>query len=216
MHKHFSLSVLLLSLCLGCGKGGGPPDLVGPAEDLPGTRVSFRVPTCMTLLPDGTDAKRAKPLIPFQIPGMQQRTYEGFVKDGVGSEIPFYCHVLVVATPKAPGQDVSSQLRSAMSKIPGNAPALTDFLAVSPEGKESKWQMMRLPAATNEFYCKDKAGKETYKPLNAIGEMYLHEEAGFSVMIAWRLPEYIEKNVGNVGLAELAKATAGGVTVRPQ
>ena len=113
-------------------------------------------------------------------------------------------------------------MKNAMAKMPGvEAPKFVDFQATSPEGKESKWQMMRLPAAPQEFYCKDKAGQETYKPLNAIGEMYLHEEAGFSIMIAWRLPEYIEKNVGNtpennVGLAQLAKLTAGAVSVKPQ
>jgi hypothetical protein len=35
-------------------------------------------------------------------------------------------------------------------------------------------------------------------------------------MILWRLPASIEKNVGDIGLADLAKQTAGGVSIKPQ
>ena len=43
------------------------------------------------------------------------------------------------------------------------------------------------------------------------------DESGYSVAIAYRLPTgEIEKNVGEVGLSELGKATAAGVTFRPK
>ena len=79
MHKHFLASVVLLSFCLGCGtgeyesrigghRGGGgggggaaAADPLGPAEDLPGTRVSIRVPPCVTLVPEGTDPEAVPP-----------------------------------------------------------------------------------------------------------------------------------------------------------
>jgi hypothetical protein len=52
--------------------------------------------------------------------------------------------------------------------------------------------------------------------MDCVGELYLREDAGFFVMIAWRVPSNIEKNVGDIGLAELAKLTAGAVSVKPQ
>jgi hypothetical protein len=52
--------------------------------------------------------------------------------------------------------------------------------------------------------------------MDAIGEGYAREEAGCVIMIAWRVPSHLEKNIGDVGLADLAKAVAGGVSVKPQ
>lgn len=226
MHRHFLLSVLLLSLCLGCGtgeyesrigqhKGGAAaPDLLGPAEELPGTRVSIRVPRCMALLPQGTDPKPA-PGIPFPMPGVQLRIYEGFVKDSDGGQIPFYCTLFTMETPKTPGGNLLNQMKTTMAKVSGQEPQFVDFQATSPEGKESKWQMGRA-TDKDSFYYKGKDGKDSLRPMDAIGEMYLREEAGYSIIVGWRVPANIEKNVGDVGLAELAKATAGGVSVRPQ
>jgi hypothetical protein len=229
MHKHFLASVFLLSLCLGCGTGeyesrigghhgggGGAagPDLLGPAEDWSGTRVSVRVPHCMAILPPGADPKRARN-IPTPLPTMQQRVYEGFVTDRDGGKTPFYWHILVMDVPKAPGVSVADQLKKAMAKDPANAPKFADFQAVNSEGKETKWQMAHS-SDKGDFYYKDKNGVETLRPMDEAEEMYVHEDAGYFVFIAWRVPSNIEQNIGDVGLAELAKAVAGGVTVKPQ
>ncbi len=130
MHKHFLPSVLLLSLCLGCGtgeyesrigqhsSGSAAADLLGPAEELPGTRVSFHAPSRMTLLPAGTDPKRTQ-LPPMQLPGVQQRVYEGFVKDTAGGQTPFYCLIMSMQLPKGPGVNVTEGIKNAMTKTPG-------------------------------------------------------------------------------------------------
>jgi len=226
MHKRFLLNILLLGLCLGCGTGeyesrigqhrvgstASAPDLLGPAEDLPGTRVSIHAPRCMTLLPQEAEPKRSKS---FPLPGAQQRIYEGFVKDSEGGEIPFYCYIIAMEIPKVPGLNLMSQMQTAMTKAPGNAPQFVEVQVTSPEGKESKWQMAHGPDK-DEFYYKGKDGKETLRPMDAVDEAYLREEAGYIVMVLWRLPSHIEQNVGDVGLVQLAKATAGGVSVRPQ
>ena len=227
MHKHFLLSVLLLSLCLGCGTGeyesrigqhkGGAAggDLLGPADELVGTRISIRAPACMTLLPPGTDPKRAKG-IPMALPGVQQRTYEGFVEDTDGGKTPFYFHVITMEVPKAPGVNIMEQTKTMMSKVPGHAPPqFAEFQATSPDGKESKWQMAHL-SDKDEFYYKGKDGKDLLRSMPDVEEMYLREDAGYFIMIGWRVPSNIEQNVGGVGLAELAKAAAGGVSVKPQ
>jgi hypothetical protein len=223
MHKHFLLSVLLLSLCLGCGTGeyesrigkhgGGSTaaaNLLGPAEEIPGTRVSFRPPLGMKLLPKNTDPRRA---VPFS-PGM--RIYEGFVKDSTGGEIPFYCYFGADKTSKAPGQDVTTLWNAVLKAARGQAKPLTDITVTGADGKEDTWQMGRVIGHNQETYYRDKSGSGTYRPMDIALEFYVHEQAGFTAVITWRVPTNIEKNVGDVGLAELAKAVAGGVTVRPK
>jgi hypothetical protein len=227
MHKYILASAVLLSLCLGCGTGeyqshigqsrGGAAggDLLGPAEDMAGTRVSIRAPRCVTLLPQGTDPKRAK-TIPIPLPGIQQRTYEGFVEDTDGGKTPFYFHVMTMEVPKAPGMNFMDQMKAGMSKVPGAAaPQFTEFQATGPDGKECKWQTARK-SDKDDFYYKGKDGKDSLRSMPDVEEMYMREDAGYLIMIAWRIPANIEQNVGGVGLAELAKAAAGGVSVKPQ
>jgi hypothetical protein len=151
------------------------------------------------------------------MPGLQQKTYEGFVPDAAEGSIPFYCHVAAIETSKVPGQNLASFVQGALGKLqPGAAPQWVDVQAASPEGKESKWQTMHLSLPQEEFYYREKGGKESFRSMPCVLEAYIHEEAGFSVVIIVRAPSSIEQNVGNVGLAELAKAAAGGVSVRPQ
>ena len=168
----------------------------------------------MTLLPQGADPKRTK-VESVSLPGAQVRTYEGFVKDSAGGEIPFYCHIVAMETSKAPGVNLLDKMKEGMAKEVGHGSQFVEFHATGPEGKESKWQMIHAPDK-DDYYYKGKDGKEALRPMDAIGEMYLREEAGYFILIGWRVPANIEKNVGEVGLAELAKAVAGGVTVRPQ
>jgi hypothetical protein len=220
MNKCFLLNGVLLCLCLGCGpseyqtrmaqrKASSASEALGPAEELTGTRVSICAPRCMTLLPQGTDPKRSK-TIPIPIPGAQQRIYEGFVKDSAGGEMPFYCCIIALEVPKVPGASPMSQMQATMGQV-----QFSEFQAASPEGKESKWQMAR-ELNKDEFYYKGKDGKDTLQPMDAVAEGYFHEEAGFFVMVMWRLPTSIEKNIGGVGLAELAKQTVGAVSFKPQ
>ena len=226
MHKHFLSIVFLLSLCLGCGTGeyesrigqhhgggaaAGGADLLGPAEDVAGTRVSIRAPLGMTLLPQGADPKRTKvPAVAF--PGVQLRNYEGFVKDSGGGDIPFYCHILVAKTPAGTSFD---KVKTEMAKGFGHGAQLTDFPVASPEGKETKWQMVHA-ASKDEFFYKSKDGKEAPQSMDDVEEGYVCEMGGYAILVGWRVPSSIVQNVGNVGLAELAKATVGAVSVKPQ
>ena len=65
----------------------------------------------MTLLAQGTDAKRAK-AIPFPRPGAEQRIYEGFVKDSAGGDIPFYCNIIAAATAQVPGMNLTDLMKA--------------------------------------------------------------------------------------------------------
>jgi hypothetical protein len=153
-------------------------------------------------------------VVPFPMPGAQQRIYEGFVKDSTGGDIPFYCNIITAEMPKVPGMNLTDLMKSSAAKMPGN-PQFTDFQVTGSDGKESKWQMTRQ-TQKDDFYYKDKDGKDSLRSMDAVGEIYFRDEAGAFVMIFWRAPASIEQNVGPAGLADLAKQTAGGVSVKPQ
>jgi hypothetical protein len=118
-------------------------------------------------------------------------------------------------TSKAPGVNFLDKMKEGMAKEFGHGSQFVEFQATSPEGKESKWQTIHAPSK-EEYYYKSKDGKESLRQMDDIEEAYLREEAGYFILVGWRVPSNIEKNVGNVGLAELAKAVVGGVSVRAQ
>lgn len=222
MHRYSLLTASLLCFCLGCGSsdyqsriakraGAAPASLVGPAEQIPGTRVSVCVPRGMTLLPPGTDPKRMNS-IPFPAPGSQQRVYEGFVADSVGGQTPFYCYILTLELPKNMPQNFMNLMKNAPTKS-GKPMQFTECQTTSPEGVSSTWQVSH-ESDKDDFYYKQKDGTDKLQSMAAVGDLYIREEAGYFVFLAWRVPSSIEKSVADVGLAELAKAFAGGVTVR--
>jgi hypothetical protein len=226
MHKSLLPSVVLLCLCLGCGTGeyesrigqhrtGGAaaaaPDLLGPAEELPGTRITFHAPRCMTPVPQGADPKQVK-AVPFTLPGMQMRAYEGFVKDSAEGQMPFGCCIMAIDASKAPGMNLA-QMQNMMGK--GAAGPATDLKAAGAGGKEISWQTLRV-SQKQEFPYKAKNGAESSPSMDAIVEMYFCQDSGYLIFVAWVLPASIEQNIGDVGLADLAKAVAGGVSVKPQ
>ncbi len=86
----------------------------------------------------------------------------------------------------------------------------TDFQGEAPDGHESKWRQLHC-VAPQVFACQDGAGKVQFETLPGILDIYLHEEHGFVVVIAWRLPKSIE---ANVNLAKWAPIVAGCVNVK--
>ncbi len=217
MRKLFLLSVLVC-LVLGCGTGSyesrigsrktaSKADNLPAAEDLPGTKVSIRVPGLLgqPLAEDANNAKRVKPGL-FTLPGLK-RTYEGFVKDSTGGEWPYYCYFGVVEG--ADAQNVTGKIRT---ELGNNAGDWADFPCETPDGRGTTWKKLRL-TANQEFYYKNKDGQGKDLP-NTPGllEVYVHEEAGTAVIVAWRMPAALE---ASVALADLAKTTAGGMSIKP-
>ncbi len=224
------LCCLLLCLWVGCGTSGYEQRLEGrgartPAQaaqaaakfdklnnpqQVPGTPVSIRIPRAFTSPPlaEGTaDARRVKPGI-VAIPGLKL-TYEGFVKDSAEGQMPYYCYVGVTSGPL---QNVEPQLRNELAKqFQGGMTDWTDFSCETPEGQTIQWRKLRL-LGKQEFYYKDKEGKEHYpSKVDGVLEIYLCEKGGQVVIVAWRLPAGIEPNVA---LGELAPLVAGSVSVK--
>lgn len=217
MRKLFLLN-LLVCLVLGCGTSSyesrigqrsGPKkaDNLPAAEDLPGTKVSIRMPGQLgqPLVEDANNAKRVKPGL-FVMPGLK-RTYETFAKDSEGGEWPFYCYIGVVEG--ADAKDITGKIRG---ELGNNAGQWQDFQADAPDGGKIAWKMLRF-TSDQEFYVKDKTGQGNSRPgVAGLLEVYVHEGPATTVVVAWRVPAFIEPTVG---LANLTKTTAAGVSVKP-
>jgi hypothetical protein len=209
----------LLCLCTGCGTGDYEQKLMNrkvvskfddytPAENVPGTKMSIRVPKTFTIYSKGekVDSKRIEP----GIIGMAwvKRTYENFQKNGE-DEKAYYC---CFGTQENTTLDaVTRQLRTECEKIKGNniAGDWADFMATTPTNNESKWRKLRCTAPM-EFICKDKAGKERKQSEQGILEIYLHEEGGVVAIIVCRFPSVVEKDINH---DDVSRNIAGGAMI---
>ena len=178
-----------------------------PAENVPDTKVSIRVPRGFNVLNKGgnIDARRVD-LAPVPVPWLK-RTYENLVKDG-DNEKPCYCYV--GAPEKITADDLAKQIGTVLSALPGNAIVdWADFSGEKPDMSEIKWRKLRCTAPM-EFYSKDKAGKEQFQAEPGVVEVYFREEGGVFAVVVWKLPVSIE---GSVKLGDMTKLVAGGVTI---
>jgi hypothetical protein len=218
--------VLLLLLLVGCGTGEyerrlGERNakiqakaalkfnvLAAPLE-LPGTGVSIAVPKSLADPPlaENADPRRLKPPT-LAIPG-QKLTYEGFVQDSEGGQLSYYCYLGV--TPGSLQEVVGEVQKEAMgNQRRRGGLAWTDFEGEQRDGLMNKWRKVRIDKE-QEFYYKPKNGQEQFPAMPGALEIYLYDAGGQVVVMAWRLPTSIEKNVG---LASLMPLVAGSVSVK--
>jgi hypothetical protein len=187
---------------------------------LEGTAVSVRLPRVFPAAPifEGgkakgkADAKRTKPPT-GTLPGLMF-TYEAFITDAEGGQLPYYCYLGAVNLADAQGkEDPAAKLRGELAGKAGRD-AVADWETVqceTPDGQQSQWKKLRY-TAPQEFYYAPKSGRATLVTMPAVMEIYLCEEGGYLIAIAWRMPSSIEKNVE---LDKWATLVAGGVTVKP-
>jgi hypothetical protein len=190
-------------------------NLYGP-QDLADTPVSVRLPKMFTDSPlvvgvpvggKPVDDRRVKPML-FDFPGLKL-TYETLVEDPQAGKLPCYCHVGAVAG--AAGQLSAAVLADLQNKGPfDQQPTWSDFQAETSDGKTIACKKLRV-TGQQDFYTLNKAGQEQYQQLPGLLEVYVHEEAGQQVLIAWRMPVSIE---GTVALAKWAPVVAGSVSIK--
>jgi hypothetical protein len=183
-------------------------DKLGNPQEVPGTTVSIRIPLALSS-PPAAEARRVKPGI-VAIPGLKL-TYEGFIPDQAKGQWSYYCYVGVTSGPL---QKVAAQLRNELAKqSPGGTADWTDVSCETPDGQTTAWRKLRL-LGKQEFYYKDKDGKDNYtSKVDSVLEIYLYEKGGQVVIVAWRLPAGIEPEP-YVGLGELAPLVAGSVSIK--
>ena len=211
----FSLPLLLVILVIsGCGTGEYERrlkdrtnrlrtelnfnELYAP-QPLSDTPASVRVPVLFKDSPlvegapdkDGkpADPRRVKPVL-FDLPWLKL-TYEGFVDAPEGGKLSYYCYV--AAVDRGAG-DPSAAWSGVLSNKGGALEDWADFQGQTPDGRTVAWKKLRF-TGPQEFYTINVNGQEQYKQLPGVLEIYLQEQAGLYVLIAWRMPESIEPQV---------------------
>ncbi|MEN6406293.1 MAG: hypothetical protein ABFC77_07470 [Thermoguttaceae bacterium] len=223
--QHFSfsavhravVSVLLpcgLAMLIGCGTGEYEKRLagrdarlkaqavarfadLGNEQNLASTNVSFRIPKKMTALSSGDQRRMNAGALP--IPDAHQ-TYEGFVQDSTGGQLPYYCYVGVLPVPL---QQITSQMQTVLTAAKLNGSLnWTDVQAESPDGEVSTWKKLRLQT-NQDFYYKTKDGQSQYPNVPGMLEFYLRDAGKSVIFVIWRMPTSIEPNVELARLAPL-------------
>ena len=192
-------------------------NLYGPQE-LADTPVSVRLPRMFTDSPlvegalvngQPVDERRVKPML-FPLPWLKL-TYETLVEDPQGVKLPCYCYVAAVDIAGGQARALDSSLKLELQKqAQFDLVDWADFQGESADGRGNQWKKFRF-TCQQEFRTVNKAGQEQYVQLPGLLEIYLHEEAGQQVLIAWRMPASIE---GKVELAKWTPVVAGCVSVK--
>jgi hypothetical protein len=207
-------SVVLLCACFGCGnecerrlEGAGQQSqkqlsekfgaLNGPRQ-VPEPPVSIRLPRGFAAAPP-SDVRRSKPGNISTIPA-PKLACEGFIKDADEGQMSYYLFVGVAAGPM-------SGIQNALGSPPGLTKAgdWTDVACDTPNGTTVTWKKLCLTGKM-EFYYKAKDGKESYKSLDGIVDVFLREDKGQTLILLWRVPTHIE---ASIDLAALEPLVAG-------
>ncbi len=147
-----------------------------------------------------------------ELPGLTY-TYEEFVADAEGGQIPYYLY-LSAENKNQPGfRDPTTRWLSQLrDRAPDQGFAWEDVACDTPEGRSVIWRRVRA-VGEQPFYYVDKDGQSRVVKMPGILEVYYRLEGDWSVALAWRVPEAI---AGHVGLGKWAPMVAGSVQVRGQ
>ena len=226
--RHPSAACCLLLLLCGCGTSeyerrleSRPTtskfdELYGPQE-LPGVPVSVRVPVLFKASPlvegalvDGKpiDPRRVKPSL-VALPGLKL-TYEAFIEDSEGGKLPYYCYVGALNISNNRGPKPENSIHNELAGRPAyeSLTEWADYQGETPEGRGNDWKKVRC-ASEQDFMYTDKNGKQDFRQMPGVIDIFLHEEAGMLVVIAWRMPKSIEPHV-----AKWEPLVAGCVSVK--
>jgi hypothetical protein len=203
-----------LLICFGSGCGG---DYGQKVEDWSGNTVSpassgtdlwasepiadtaptlnFCRPRIFTGVPMANgvgDERKSKPKL-LELPGLKL-TCEAFEKlpDNSGNQGAFYCYVAAVPAAAGEKDKLANEFKT---KLTGQANKSSlddwaDFPVDAADGKKV-WRKLRYTGA-QEFCVKDKDGKETFPSMPGVFEVYMLEESGSIVILAWRVPLSLE------------------------
>jgi hypothetical protein len=184
------------------------------SQALEGVPVSVRIPTVFTSAPmiEGrgqADPRRVKPGI-VTLPSLKL-TYEMTIKNEKG-QLPYYCYVGAAKAAEEQFDKDRETLRAELTAKPGaQVSDWEDFKGESPDGRQIDWKKLRC-VTQQEFTYNDANGQARSDNMPGLLEIYLREEKGYLVVIAWRMPTSLETQVN---LAQWAPLVAGCVSVGP-
>jgi len=224
-------SCLVLLIVAGCGTGEYESRLANRAahvqntlnfnelyapQPLPNTPISVRVPTLFTESPliegapdksgNPVDLRRVTPTL-FALPWLKL-TYEGFIDNPEGGKLPYYCYVAAVDKATLGGENLEAAWNAALAAKGGTLDPWTDFQGKTPEGGTVDWKKLRF-AGQQEFYTIGGNGQEQFVQLPGVLDVYLREQNGFYVLIAWRMPASIEPQVDSAKWASMMTGCVG-------
>jgi len=162
------------------------------------------------------DPRRVKPEKLVTIPGLKL-TYEGFVDGADGLKLPYYCYVGAVNV--SPEQIIAGKFADPTEKMRAELAALPQhetltgwesFQGDTPDGRDNPWTKLRF-VSNQEFVTINQAGQEQFVTMPGALEICMRAETGFAVVIAWRMPVKIEKEVN---LAKWLPLVAGCVSAK--
>lgn len=153
------------------------------------------------------DDVRVKPGV-IDMPGLTY-TYEEFVADANGGQIPFYLHVSAEDKLQPTFKDPTAQwLKQVQQQFPGQAVAWENIECMSPTGTPNTWRRLRTEGSQSFFY-KDRDGKTRTVKMPGVFEVYYRTEGDWAIALAWRVPASI---ASHVNLGKWAPMVAGAVS----
>ena len=219
---------LLIGLGSGCGgdysekvqnwsgnKAPGRPaaELWG-AEELAGTTpaLTFCRPHVFTAVPMANgqgEARKAKPTI-VDLPGLKL-TCEAFEKlpDNSGNQAAFYFYIGSVPASVGEKEKEANDFKTKLGNQVADKLSLDDWVdfPVDSGSGTKTWRKLRY-TGQQEFCVKDKDGRESFSKMPGVFEVYLLEESGSIVIVAWRAPLSLEPLIA---LDKMAQAVTGSV-----
>jgi hypothetical protein len=153
------------------------------------------------------DEVRVKPGV-IDLPGLTY-TYEEFVTDANGGQIPFYLYVGAEDKTQPAFRDRTSEWqKQVQERFPGQSAAWENVECNSPAEQPTTWRRLRVEG-DQEFFYKDKDGKARTVEMPGAFEMYYRSEGDWAVVLAWRVPSSI---AGQVNVGKWAPMVAGAVS----
>jgi hypothetical protein len=223
-------SLFLFLLLAGCGTGEYEQRLAKRSsrapvmnfnelyqpQALPDVPVSVRVPVVFKDPPlvAGVPGKDGNPLDPRRIqPNLFELswlkfTYEGFIDNPNGAKTPFYCYVAAVNKAANNLPDPMPGWRAELAGRGGNVTEWADFQGQTPDGRSIPWKTIRF-TGPQDFWTGP--GPDQFAPMPGVLDIYLHNEANYYILFAWRVPSAIEQQVNS---AKWATMMAGCVEVK--
>jgi hypothetical protein len=118
--------------------------------------------------------------------------YEGSSLDPqAGGRVPFYCYL--AALPAKPGdtENLAKELQAKLKDTFKDTPDEYETVdAESPTGKAVQWRKLRV-VGDQKFRFVTAKGIDN-KDLPGIFELWIREESGYTVLVAWRTPVSVE------------------------
>lgn len=138
-------------------------------------------------------------------------TYEEFVADANGGQIPFYLYVGAEDKTQPAFRDRTSDWqKQVQERFPGQSAAWENVECNSPAGLPTTWRRLRVEG-DQVFFYKDKDGKAGTVKMPGAFEVYYRSEGDWAIALAWRVPTSI---AGHVNAGKWAPLVAGAVSTQ--